>query len=1005
MTPDKSQITRIAAARIAVFLDVEAKFVAFALSRAIETSLCYSKNPQISLSFPAIPMIRSYPNILRRLATGLLLLLLLHSQAVTAAPTTRKQLVALFAADSTLYMDAIYVHLHVTYQDPISKENYTAAQLAAMSETYLFESDVLQGYTALVALPAGTSVKIINISGNEYTLPGGPFLRTTARTTMDTAALLVGEPFWMRNQWVVRLQFLPVRWDQTADEMLVMDDIQVQLVVTSPWPKPIPPRPDPYFEPIYQHTLVNYQDGLAWRRPAPAEEDLALGPAPRSSRDDWRVHLHVTRSGLQRITMAELQAAGVPLEGINPRHLQLYWRGQKIPCLIEGEEDGILQGDDALIFYAAPWSFKYDRNDSYWLTVETENGTRVLPRPAAEATISISSYEETTHLEEQNLYYSDLPKQDQADHWFWESIRSGRGASGAKEFPITLAPMPLGPVRAYLRLHALTNGSGTLQVSVQINDYLVGEFLVSDMTTVNYEVSFPHFILRDGENVGRIQVEKVGDAANALLLDWVEITYVRRLQAMDNTLSFDVNWPGAWRIKLTGFTEMPLLWDVTDPQQPTMIAGADIQTVMTDTLEFASDSDRILHYEAATPATMAPVQAHWSPAESNLREANQQADYIIITPGDFLAAAQRLADYRASQGLSVRVALLQDIYDEFNTGIADPEAIRAFLAYALGTWQAPAPAYVVLLGDTHFDPLNYVNTQPSFVPSYLRNVDPWLGEVADENQFTALVGEDPVPDMMIGRLPVRTLDEANLVVDKIITFEAVDASEAWAQTLLVMADNPDSAGDFYALADKIIAQVAPLLQTQRFYFGQNYGTVDAIRQAFLAAWSEGARFINYIGHGQPNAWAGEQFIRRNDLSQLQNNSRPSFLLTMASLTGIFYWPGSQSLQEEMLLLPDGRGVVGYLASTGFGIANGNALINEGFFTAVLHDHAADLGTATYRAKLYLLSQGYFYTEFLVQLYTLIGDPATRVPQMPWNQTLYLPLMQNQQPDSLDIPTS
>ena len=48
-----------------------------------------------------------------------------------------------------------------------------------------------------------------------------------------------------------------------------------------------------------------------------------------------------------------------------------------------------------------------------------------------------------------------------------------------------------------------------------------------------------------------------------------------------------------------------------------------------------------------------------------------------------------------------------DIYNEFSDGIFNPFAIRRFLRYAYNSWQQPAPTYVVLVGDAHYD---YKNT-------------------------------------------------------------------------------------------------------------------------------------------------------------------------------------------------------------------------------------------------------------------------------------------------------
>jgi hypothetical protein len=102
-----------------------------------------------------------------------------------------------------------------------------------------------------------------------------------------------------------------------------------------------------------------------------------------------------------------------------------------------------------------------------------------------------------------------------------------------------------------------------------------------------------------------------------------------------------------------------------------------------------------------------------------------------------LDQANQLASYRQEQGLDTAVIDIQDLYDEFNYGIPNPTAIRDFLALAYSTWQAPAPSYVVLLGDASFDPKNYLGfNRTNYVPPYLSVVDPNWGDCRDNKIVT-----------------------------------------------------------------------------------------------------------------------------------------------------------------------------------------------------------------------------------------------------------------------------
>ena len=66
-----------------------------------------------------------------------------------------------------------------------------------------------------------------------------------------------------------------------------------------------------------------------------------------------------------------------------------------------------------------------------------------------------------------------------------------------------------------------------------------------------------------------------------------------------------------------------------------------------------------------------------------------------------------------------------------------------------------------MVGDGTADPLNNLRRDdPNFIPPYLVNVDPWIGETACENCYARLDGTDPtldpLPDLALGRLTVNS---------------------------------------------------------------------------------------------------------------------------------------------------------------------------------------------------------------------------------------------------------
>src|SRR6185295_18998573 len=120
---------------------------------------------------------------------------------------------------------------------------------------------------------------------------------------------------------------------------------------------------------------------------------------------------------------------------------------------------------------------------------------------------------------------------------------------------------------------------------------------------------------------------------------------------------------------------------------------------------------------------------------SSWNEGTNGADMLIITHQDFRQAVEPLASLRRSQGLSVAVVDVEDVYDEFSFGAHTPAAIKSFLTTVVGSWSR-MPQYLLLVGDSSWDPRNYMNQgENDFVPTKLVDTqgmemgsDDWLAD-------------------------------------------------------------------------------------------------------------------------------------------------------------------------------------------------------------------------------------------------------------------------------------
>src|SRR5262249_59906432 len=110
-----------------------------------------------------------------------------------------------------------------------------------------------------------------------------------------------------------------------------------------------------------------------------------------------------------------------------------------------------------------------------------------------------------------------------------------------------------------------------------------------------------------------------------------------------------------------------------------------------------------------------PPADHFNPVTRRGLENHVAIDYLLITPEAFLPAVQPLVDEREAEGLTVLVAPLESINDEFNGGRHADFAIKRFIRYAYYHWSA---RFALLLGDGACeDPQNFLGgSTPDWIP-------------------------------------------------------------------------------------------------------------------------------------------------------------------------------------------------------------------------------------------------------------------------------------------------
>lgn len=323
-------------------------------------------------------------------------------------------------------------------------------------------------------------------------------------------------------------------------------------------------------------------------------------------------------------------------------------------------------------------------------------------------------------------------------------------------------------------------------------------------------------------------------------------------------------------------------------------------------------------------------------------------DYLIITHENFVNAALKLAEYR-------RVSELDDVEDpkvittrtidslingNININI-QTETIKNFIINTQQNWQKK-PKYTVLFSDHRIKPHLYTG---------IPNPDSALGA----DHFYADLNDSGYYDIILGRVPVSTVEEAEGYVSKIKSFELNHPKD-----LLTITDdkwNGDHTDmiNFDQFKNELFIHLDSLsefqLKINEFNF-TDFNTNDSIKltteqreianKALIDSLNRKNQVITYYGHAAPEMIADNIFTYYD----VEKINTIDFWISLGCHTN--YFKSEDSFAKALLRNPNG-GAVGVIGSyllnySGFGQRN----INNFFYQLYHNPENHSMGDAFFK---------------------------------------------------------
>jgi len=463
-------------------------------------------------------------------------------------------------------------------------------------------------------------------------------------------------------------------------------------------------------------------------------------------------------------------------------------------------------------------------------------------------------------------------------------------------------------------------------------------------------------------------------------------------------------------------TGQVVMWDVGDTKQASVVNYDQDGTLLTCGLTLDSSLSR--HFLVTTEDELHRVASGQVETPVDLRAQPTDAHYLVVYADDFGHAAQELTDFRSSflPGISspqARMVRVGDIYDNFSGGQKDVMAIRNYIkrVYEDGGGNL---RYVCLLGNGTRDHRNLKNQNPNtammdLLPAHHRNFFPT--NVGKSHRVSPYGSDDTMvsfdapasffdvdfPDVACGRLPAISVEEANWMVDKMIQYSSTVVPGLWSNRVLMVADDgytpkynngtePEYGENAHTAQTQEISQdYLPASIDQASVIGAYYDfppgsrVKPLARQDINSFLNEGVTLFNYVGHGAENNLSDEQMFQSQDIGNLTNGMKRGVFIAFSCDVGVYDSPSRRSMAETFITSENGGTIASICASQTSYIFD-NERLSEFFYGALFPDQHVSatqtLSAALLEGKANMGNADYRHNS---QRYTLLGDPALRLP--------------------------
>ncbi len=661
--------------------------------------------------------------------------------------------------------------------------------------------------------------------------------------------------------------------------------------------------------------------------------------------------LRVSTAGLYRVPFESVPG----LAGVAVETLAVTQKGKPLQIHVGGNEETGLFGPGGYVdFYGRSLSTLYTDTNVYQLRSDAASALRGRVAEQRLRGRPVTSYVAERRIEKQVAYSFASPN---GDPWYEASILA-YDEPASKSFEFEVDRLSSGDQTLMVDLWGVTDWPDLRpdhHVTIALNGQTVADEWFDGLSEQALEIPLAPGQLVSGTN--ELTITSLGDTGaryDLIHVDGYGARFGRRPVAVDDRFSAVVQGPV---LSIAGFSSSDVIAYRQLNNGFVRIANATPVADRRGTYRVRVPGSRHREWNYLVSTLDALLEPEIAPLPEAVPIDTRHAEYVVISHPDFLGGLDRLVAAREADGLSVKVVDVEQIYLQYSSGVFDPEAIRLFIADSI---RSLGGRYFLLVGGDTYDYFDHLGIGSiSFIPSIYAATHSVVNFAPSDASFTD-VSLDGKPNAAIGRFPVRTPDELELMIDKTLAYSAASGRAVFA------ADESDGAYSFADLSDEL-GGVLSRMAVETAYLDEL--TVNDARATLMDAIDQGAALTHYFGHSGPAAWTFRGLFGSTDADRLTNHHSPTVALQWGCWGGYHSVPQFDTLSHR-LLLGGAHGAAAVLgASSLTEVASDRELARRVY--QHLSIPGTRLGDAIQLAKSDL---GASYRDVLLSM-TLLGDPA------------------------------